>query len=245
MNKKSILLITTIALIALTAIALNHFQKHQRLGTPAIKATPLPGSVVMKIDLPETVLDFWSTNVAESEVVTNTLPKDTSYAQRIYTNAQSIFPIQANIILMGKDRTSIHKPEYCLQGQGFLVTSKSNVSIPIAGVPPYQLNVAKWALTQLVKNGAGQTVELHGFYVFWYAAENEVTTSFWQRTGWLARDLLTKGVLQRWAYISYFTACAPGQEDATFERVQKLIAASVPEFQLPPQSAAPGTVAGQ
>ena len=42
------------------------------------------------------------------------------------------------------------------------------------------------------------------------------------------------GVLQRWAYISYFTVCAPGEEDATFERMEKLIAASVPEYQLPP-----------
>ena len=51
---------------------------------------------------------------------------------------------------------------------------------------------------------------------------------------WLTRDLLTRGVLQRWAYISYFAVCVPGQEDATFDRMKSLIAASVPEFQLPP-----------
>jgi hypothetical protein len=51
---------------------------------------------------------------------------------------------------------------------------------------------------------------------------------------WLARDLLRTGVLQRWAYVSYFSFCAPGQEDAAFERMSKLIAASVPEYQLPP-----------
>ena len=42
------------------------------------------------------------------------------------------------------------------------------------------------------------------------------------------------GVLQRWAYVSYFSVCEPGQEDATFARMEKLIAASVPAFQLPP-----------
>jgi hypothetical protein len=47
--------------------------------------------------------------------------------------------------------------------------------------------------------------------------------------------LLTTGVLQRWAYISYFAVCEPGQEDAAFERVKKLIVASVPEFQLAPK----------
>jgi hypothetical protein len=51
------------------------------------------------------------------------------------------------------------------------------------------------------------------------------------------RDLLLNGILERWAYISYFSACEPGQEDATFERMKKLIAASVPEFQLVPRAA--------
>jgi hypothetical protein len=41
--------------------------------------------------------------------------------------------------------------------------------------------------------------------------------------------------LQRWAYVSYFAVYEPGQEDAAFERVKKLIMASVPEFQLAPK----------
>ena len=75
---------------------------------------------------------------------------------------------------------------------------------------------------------------MRGLYVFWFVARNEETTSHWQRVWWLTRDLLTTGMLQRWAYISYFAICEPGQEDAAFERVNKLIAASVPKFQLAP-----------
>jgi len=41
---------------------------HQRLGKPGIKATAIPGNTMMKIDLPERVLDFTSTNMPESEV---------------------------------------------------------------------------------------------------------------------------------------------------------------------------------
>jgi hypothetical protein len=48
-------------------------------------------------------------------------------------------------------------------------------------------------------------------------------------------DVLRTGELGRWAYVSYFTGCRPGEEDAVFERMSKLIAASVPEFQLPPR----------
>ena len=55
---------------------------------------------------------------------------------------------------------------------------------------------------------------------------------------WLAKEMLRTGNLQRWAYISYFSACAPGQEEATFERMKKMIVASVPQFQLAPQPSA-------
>jgi hypothetical protein len=48
---------------------------------------------------------------------------------------------------------------------------------------------------------------------------------------------LRTGVLQRWASISYFAECAPGHEDATFERMKKFIVASAPEFQLVPRPA--------
>ena len=59
--------------------------------------------------------------------------------------------------------------------------------------------------------------EVRGLYVFWFVARNEETDSHWQRIWWLTRDLLTTGVLQRWAYVSYFSAgFAPGQEDAAF-----------------------------
>jgi len=44
--------------------------------------------------------------------------------------------------------------------------------------------------------------------------------------GGMARDLFHTGVLQRWASVSCLSACLPGQEDATFERMKKFIAAS-------------------
>ncbi len=45
-------------LIASTAFALSWLRANQKLGQPGIIATPIPGNVMMKIDLPEYVLDF-------------------------------------------------------------------------------------------------------------------------------------------------------------------------------------------
>jgi hypothetical protein len=41
-------------------------------------------------------------------------------------------------------------------------------------------------------------------------------------------------VLQRWAYVTYFSLCAPGQEEATYTRMRQFISDIVPEIQLTP-----------
>jgi hypothetical protein len=230
---KILVFIIVLALIGGGAGTLTWLKKNQRLGEPGIRAQAIPGIIKMDFDLPAQVLDFTSKKEAQDQSVLNTLPQDTSYAQRLYT-ATNGFWVNANIILMGMDRTSIHKPDFCLPGQGWQIGPKTTVDIPIPGKHPYQLRVAKWTITNFIQGADGQRQKVSGLYVFWFVAKNEQTTSHEQRIWWLTRDLLTTGVLQRWAYISYFAVCLPGQEDATFEKMKKLIAASVPEFQLPP-----------
>ena len=235
--QKPILLASALALMGLGAGAVGHLKAHQRLGTPGIRFAPIPGSVTVEIDLPEHVLNFSSEKVPQEKIVLDTLPKDTSYAQRLY-KAPDGFWVNANIILMGADRTSIHKPEFCLPGQGWHIDERSSVVIPIQADPPYSLPVSKWVLSKSVRTPEGAQQEVRGLYVFWFVADREQTPSHWERVLWLARDLFTKGVLQRWAYVSYFCVCLPGQQDACFDRVKQLIAAGVPEFQSPPQSSA-------
>ena len=244
-RQKPILFSATLFLIFLTGGLLYHLKTHQQLGKPGIKATPLPDTVVMNIDLPDKVLNFNSTKLEEQAIVTNTLPKDTSYASRHYYMTTNEYGIVAHIVMMGKDRTSIHKPEYCLPGQGWQILSKTNAVIQIAGPNAYPMVVSKWVIGNTLKNSLGQPEQVRGLYVFWFVADQEQTPDHWTRVLWLARDLLRHGVLQRWAYVSYFTLCYPGQEDATFDQVQKLIAASVPQFQLPPATAGSSAVARQ
>jgi len=238
MNKqKWLILFVVLVLIAATAGSLTWLKANLRLGKPGIKATSFPGKVSMKIDLPAQVLDFTSSNVPESEIELGYFPKDTSYAARCYTSQDDSPGIYATVILMGADRTSIHRPEYCLAGQGFACDEKTVADIPVGGPKPYQLPVSKWEVSRLVQQADGQNVKISGVYVFWFVADNEQATGNVQFQSYLVRDLLLKGVLQRWAYISYFSPCLPGQEEATFARMKKLIAASVPEFQLPPKFA--------
>lgn len=233
--KKNQLSVLIIALLLMggTVGVLVWLKAHQKLGNPGIKATSIPGSVRMNISLPENVPGFTSTNMPEPQVVLNYLPKDTSYVGRLYTTPDGL-QINSTVILMGADRTSIHKPDYCLPGQGWQILDKTVENVPVAGAKPYNLPVAKWVVANSFQGKDGQKVEVHGLYVFWFVAENEQTPSHYQYLRRLALDLLRTGTLQRWAYISYFALCEPGQEDATFVHMKDLIGSSVPEFQLPP-----------
>jgi Protein of unknown function (DUF3485) len=231
-NTKWTYMAVALVLIAGTAAALAWLRLNQKLGAPGIKAVAIPGQVQMKIQLPERVLDFTSTNVPEPDVVLGYLPSDTSYAERMYNDPDGL-RIQSTAILMGADRTSIHRPEYCLPGQGWTIDKKEIVTLPIDEHPPYQLQVARWNLSTSIHQPDGTKATVCALYVFWYVATNDETPDHDTMLEHSVLNLFRTGDLQRWAYISYFAACGPGQQDAAFSEMKRLILAQVPKFQLP------------
>jgi len=239
MNKqKWIILVVALGLIGGAAGLLTRLQANQKLGRPAVKTSPIPGSQRLQVELPERVLDCTSQAIEVDKATLGWLPQDTSFGQRLY-RAPDGFETAINIVLMGSDRTSLHKTEFCLEGQGWRIDrgASSEATVRMDRHYPYELPVTKFIATKEVTID-GQPVVARGIYVLWFVADHdEYTARHWQRMWWMARDLLSTGVLQRWASIGYFAYCAPGQEDATFERMKKFIVASAPEFQLIPRKA--------
>lgn len=234
MNRnKWILTVLTVLLIGSTAVLLARIKSIQRLGEPGVKTHPIAGSQNLEVVLPETALDYTSEVIPQVDIVTNTLPKDTSYGQRRYTAPDKSW-ISANVVLMGADRGSLHKPQFCLTGAGWTITRTEIVPITIDKPAPYELPVIKLTAKTILKH-EGREQPIGGIYVYWYVAEDAFSSSpsGFGRMWSMGYHLLKSGVLQRWAYISFFAPCDPGQEEAAFERVKKLIAATVPEFQIP------------
>lgn len=237
--QKYILAILTLLMIAATAAVLFQSNKHQRLGDPGVKTRPLAGSKNLEIMMPETVPGYISeilTNVEEGLTV---LPADTSYRSRLY-QADDRFCVQITTVLMGTDRSSIHNPQICLPGQGWTIndslTRVENVSMQHPF--PYELPVNRIISSKQVKDANGSALTMSSVYLYWFVDADQYTASELKRKMWLVpHDLLVKGVLDRWAYISFFAECAPGQEDMTADRMKKMIADAVPEFQLVPHAA--------
>lgn len=239
MNRKNwILLIAGLALIGGGAGGLARLQGHLTLSPPGVKTHPIPGSANLQVELPERVMDYTAKFVLPDEVTTNSLPRDTSYGQAFY-NAPDNFCIQMNVVLMGTDRTSMHKPQFCLEGQGFHIDQSRSEATTVHIDQPceYDLPIVKLVASKEVEI-EGKRQAIQGVYVYWFVADDAVSASVsgFQRMWWFAKKRLTTGVLQRWAYVSCFAVCHPGQEDVAFEKIKQFIAVGVPEFQLYPKS---------
>ncbi len=242
MNRDGIkALVSVVVLIALSAGLLVVFKSRQVLGKAGLKVVEKPmtneqGKSIsqFRVELPEKILDYSSTNETVKDVELDYLPKDTTYGRRGYFKEDGFLfnRIDLSVVLMGTDRTSIHKPQFCLTGQGFTITDQERVVIPIDQPHRYELPAMKLTATQEIKLRNGGTVNLRAIYVYWFVSENRLTSEHKSRMWSMVEDLVKTGVMPRWAYVSCLTRCMPGQEAVAYERVRQLIAASVPEFQL-------------
>ena len=253
-RRQSIIAAGAVAIIVAAALFLLTWDKRQQLGTPGVRVvnSPMAGIDISReatntfvagsnsVYFPAKVLAFESQSSPITKIVWDWLPKDTTYGQRIY-KASDGFEIQAMAVLMGKDRTSIHQPQYCLTGAGWLQQSQEATFIRMDKPIPYELPVMKMKLRKTFRRPDGQEREVAAVLVYWFVADNQLTADHWQRMWWMARDLLRSGVLQRWAYVIQFSICQPGEEEAAFARISEFIRASVPEYQLVP--ARPKTMA--
>lgn len=230
MNRTRLIILTAgLAILVACGGLLWRMSASHQLGQPGLKATPIAGTPLLDIELPVNVLNFTSVVVPPDMVVTNTLPRDTSLAQRVYT-APDGFQLSVNVVMMGTDRTSIHKPQFCLVGQGWRLdrTERVNVRVP----HPHPFDLPTTVITaSMDAEIQGQRQALRGVYLYWFVADNALTADHWERMWWMSRELLTSGTLQRWAYVSVFAIARPGQEGMVLERMKEFVSAAVPQFQ--------------
>ena len=164
----------------------------------------LPGSseqpIGIRMELPDFVGNWKGTDaeITPAERATLGEQSGTRFARKTYRNLDG-YEIMVSIVLSGRDMsTSIHRPERCLQAQGWTLEegAQYDMSLPERGTFP----IAQLRSTGLVRTEDGTAArELETFY--WFVGEKEITAGHWSR--WLIdnRDRLFKGVSQRWAYI--------------------------------------------
>ena len=234
-----------LVLMGVLVAILTQWRSHQKVGEPGVKVIAVPTmveerrgtnepiefvggkqSVYLPIDIP----GFRSQPFPVAKVVWDWLPKDTVYGQKNYVAADG-FRIQNTVVLMGRDRTSIHQPQYCLQGSGWQITRSERLAVPMEKPLPYELPIMR--LTTVAFDPASQQ-EIEGVFVYWFVADGQLAAGHSTRMWWMAKDLLTESTLQRWAYVICFAPCPKGYSDKAYERIVEFMRVSVPQYQLTP-----------
>lgn len=253
MNRHVLLVsLLSLAVIGAGFGLLNRLRSHQELGRPAVAVVPevlqpTTNNVVRTnaVVMPETLPGFRSVPGEITALEMGALPPDTSFGRRIYSAVEGNFFVQANVVLMGSDRTSIHQPDFCLTGVGWNIQRKQQAEITVGSAPGRPLTVSRYDASKLVRLPDGRVIQIAGIYVFWFAADGAETASAWHRTVATMQSVLLKNTLPRWGYLSFFAQCPPGQEDDTFNRITRLIADYAPQVVRAPDSSVASAVSAQ
>jgi hypothetical protein len=104
-----------------------------------------------------------------------------------------------SIVLTGRDRESIHRPERCLTGQGHTILSRDVLEFPMQGRDP--LKVMVFTNERKIETAHGAYGYL-SYYAYWFVGQGRETPDHYMRMFWLAWDRVVHSVAHRWAYIS-------------------------------------------
>ncbi len=210
--------------------------------------TPEPqagGETGVVMELPDQVGKFHGFPRPPSEAELLILPADTTYAKKDYETIGSgpDALIHSEIVLSGREKRSIHRPERCLPAQGWRIESSHVISIQLAS--GHTLSATALLLNRPTVPNPGQRVPPQSYFVYWFVGKDVTTPYHFERillTNW---DLLFHRINQRWAYI---VATADITQDVTpngrspeqtLEMLKQFIHDSVPSYvksEMPPEN---------
>jgi hypothetical protein len=132
-------------------------------------------------------------------------------------------------VLSGRDRTSIHRPELCLVGQGWTINASSSHRFsypgrPAAGIEATVLRVRRQ------RAGARAGLPVPELVVYWFVGSDRTVPSQGARMALDAWNRLVHGRADRWAYVLLQTPADDG-EQAGLARIQSVLDSALPSFQ--------------
>jgi exosortase len=224
---------TTAAVVVLVAAlvggAANRLDKLQARPTVGI-ATAANGRD--PAELPSFLAGGWlGEDVPVSAAELEILPPDTGFARKNYVwlhdRTRQVF---VSIVLSGRDRTSIHRPELCLIGQGWTILDRFDHSFEYPGpghgrVPATVLRVRREMATP-----RGERMAVPSLVAYWFVGRDRVVAGHWARMWWSAMDRLEHWQGSRWAYVLVQTTALDG-EPAALARLQTVLDQTLPAFQ--------------
>ncbi|MDK3156685.1 exosortase-associated EpsI family protein [Kamptonema cortianum] len=160
-------------------------------------------SLPLKLPLPTFVGSWWGQTIPVSDMERTVLPSDTVISKMLYRNPAG-FEVFSTILVSGREGRSIHRPEYCLPGQGWVITNSEKITLDSkAATTPVE--VTKLTLERTDKLPDGREIKRKLLNVYWFEGNHRRTPHHWQRVLWSTTDKLFDRVNHRWAFLTFFS----------------------------------------
>jgi hypothetical protein len=169
----------------------------------------------IKLELPRHLAGW----LGEDEEITRkereTLGNGTEFARKRYRNDYLLRApgnsVLVSIVLSGHDMSnSIHRPERCLDAQGWTRLGSNRVQIALKDKGSFPITRLYNRMTRRAEDGTTKSVDAYSYY--WFVGEREIESTHWGRWFTDNKDRLLRGVNQRWAFITV-TGMIPAQAD--------------------------------
>ena len=183
----------------------------------------------IRLELPDFIGNWKGSDVEISAFERGVLGENsgTRFARKTYRNLDG-YEIMVSIVLSGRDMsTAIHRPERCLQAQGWTLQEGEQFAMPLPQRGTFP--VMRLRSTRPVRNGdSAVTRELQTFY--WFVGEKDICAGHWARWAIDNRDRLFRGVSQRWAFILVSGGVPIPEDPKNYDAARKWSQASIREF---------------
>lgn len=173
----------------------------------------------IELNLPDGLGEWWGTDAAVTQKERDVLGPGTEFSRKQYTNGRGDV-ILASVVLSGEDMmTSIHRPERCLNAQGWqcVPTGTRFVEVPERGV----LQVTRLQNRRTEQLPDGSLIAVDNICYYWFAGSSRLTASHTDRVLIDTVDRITGGYVQRWGMMMISATVTAGK--SRFGRDEKAV----------------------
>jgi exosortase len=218
-----------VALTIGAAFFLHHLATSPERGSAGVALSP---DGINPIELPAFVGTEWiGKRTPVTAVEREILPADTGFSRKVYVPlADARREVLFSIVLSGRDRTSIHRPELCLVGQGWTIVGASREGFELRPKPGAAGTFAATVLElqREIPTAKGTVVEPF-VAAYWFVDSDRIVATHWQRILRDAWNRVTRARADRWAYVLMQTDARDGRA-AALARMQAVLDGTVPSF---------------
>lgn len=177
-----------------------------------------------------------------SEQEREILPPDTGFARMVYQSTDNpARRVYVSIVLSGRDRSSIHRPEICLAGQGWNEHDRTRHLFPVEGIQGGGIEATLIDLSRPLPPSVGQEARtMESLFAYWFVGPDSLHATNAGRLWKSARERLFGLQSHRWGFVVVQGFVGAEGRAATLREMENVVRATAPVFQTTGFSYNPG-----